>query len=89
MTDHLNRVQMYVVSSTMTGPQWDDSAVPSGGPVEEVRALKDRPGRDIVGTGSSTRRHTPIAAGPVDEHHPVVQGRAGPSGVRPPPVIFR
>lgn len=79
VTDYLNRVQKFVVSSTMTDPQWQNSTVLSGDPAEEVRALKDKPGRDIVVTGSITLCHTLIEAGLVDEYrlfvYPVVQGR--------------
>jgi dihydrofolate reductase len=79
ISDYLNRVQKYVVSSTITDPQWQNSAVLSGDPVEEVRALKERPGQDIVVTGSITLCHTLIEAGLVDEYrlfvYPVVQGR--------------
>ncbi|AQA25237.1 ribD C-terminal domain protein [Rhodococcus sp. MTM3W5.2] len=79
ITDYLNRVQKYVVSSTMTDPQWQNSTVLSGEPTEEVRALKMLPGKDIVITGSITLCHTLIEAGLVDEYrlfvYPVVQGR--------------
>lgn len=79
ITDSLNREQKYVVSSTMTDPEWQNSAVLSGDPVTEVRALKEQPGRDIVVTGSITLCHALIEAGLVDEYrlfvYPVVQGR--------------
>jgi dihydrofolate reductase len=71
--------QKYVVSSTITDPQWQSSTVLSADPIEEVRALKERPGQDIVATGSITLCHTLIPAGLVDEYrlfvYPVVQGR--------------
>jgi dihydrofolate reductase len=51
----------------------------SGDPVQEVRALKEQPGLDIVVTGSITLCHMLIEAGLVDEYrffvYPVVQGR--------------
>ncbi len=79
ITDHLDQVQKYVVSSTMTDPQWQHSTVLTGDPVEHVRLLKDRPGKDIVCTGSITLTHALITAGLVDEYrlftHPAVQGR--------------
>lgn len=79
ITDYLNAVQKYVVSSTITDPQWQNATVLSGEPVEKVRALKQQPGRDIVVTGSITLCHTLIGAGLVDEYrlfvYPVVQGR--------------
>jgi dihydrofolate reductase len=79
ITDYLNRVQKYVVSSTLTDPQWQNSTILAGDPVAEVSALKGRPGQDIVVTGSITLCHTLIRAGLVDEYrlfvYPVVQGR--------------
>lgn len=79
ITDYLNAVQKYVVSATMTDPRWQNSTVLAGDPVVEVRALKEKPGRDIVVTGSITLCHTLIEAGLVDEYrlfvYPVVQGR--------------
>lgn len=79
ITDYLNNVQKYVVSSTMTDPQWQNSTILSGDPAEEVRALQERPGQDIVVTGSIMLCHTLIEAGLVDEYrlfvYPVVQGR--------------
>lgn len=38
---YLDQVQKYVVSSTMTDPQWRNSTVLSGDPLDEVRRLKD------------------------------------------------
>jgi dihydrofolate reductase len=67
ITDYLNLVQKYVVSSTMTEPAWQNSTVLSGDPIEEVRALKEQPGKDIVVTGSITLCHTLIEAELVDE----------------------
>ena len=79
VTAYLNRVQKYVVSSTMTEPDWQNSTVLSGDPVEEVRALKQQPGQDVVATGSISLCHALIAADLVDEYrlfvYPVVQGR--------------
>ena len=79
ITDYLNRVQKYVVSSTMTDPGWQNSKVLSGDPVEGVRALKQEPGRDVVVTGSIRLCHTLIRARLVDEYrlfvYPAVQGR--------------
>jgi dihydrofolate reductase len=79
ITDYLNRVQKYVVSSTMTDPQWQNSTVLSGDFTEEVQALKEQPGHDIVATGSIMLCHALIEAGLADEYrlfvHPVVQGR--------------
>jgi dihydrofolate reductase len=76
ITAYLNQVQKYVVSSTMTDPGWQKSTVLS---LDEVGALKERPGRDIVVTGSISLCHALIERGLVDEYrlftYPVVQGR--------------
>jgi dihydrofolate reductase len=75
---YLNGVAKYVVSSRMGDPGWDNSTVLRGQPVEEVRALKRAPGRDIVCTGSIQLAHTLVTADLVDEFRlfvfPVVAG---------------
>lgn len=78
IAEYLNRVQKYVVSSTMTDPKWQSSAVLCGDPVGQVGALKEQAGYDIVVTGSITLCHALIAGGLVYEYrlfvYPVVQG---------------
>jgi dihydrofolate reductase len=79
ITKYLNEIHKYVVSSTLTDPQWQNTTVLSGDPVQQVQALKEQQGLDIVVTGSITLCHTLISAGLVDEYrlfvYPVVQGR--------------
>ena len=79
ITDYLNRVAKYVVSSTIGDPGWQNSTVLSGDPAEQVASLKAAPGKDIVLTGSITLAHTLVAAGLVDEYrlfvYPAIQGR--------------
>jgi dihydrofolate reductase len=76
---YLDGVSKYVVSSTLTEPGWENTNVLSGDPVEEVGALKEAQGTDIVLTGSIKLVHALIEAGLVDEirlfTYPVVQGR--------------
>ena len=76
---YLDQVQKYVVSSSMADPQWRNSTVLAGDPVEEVRRLKDSDGGDITLCGSITLAHTVLAAGLVDELrllvYPAIQGR--------------
>jgi dihydrofolate reductase len=76
---HLNRVEKYVVSSTLTDPGWENTTVLAGDPIAQVKALKEQEGRDIVVTGSIGLCHALIAAGLVDEYrlfaYPAVQGR--------------
>jgi dihydrofolate reductase len=79
VTDYLNRVAKYVVSSTMTDPEWPNSTVLTGDPIERITELKSQPGKDIVLTGSISLAHALIAGGVVDEYrlfvYPTVQGR--------------
>jgi dihydrofolate reductase len=79
VTDYLNNVEKYVVSSTMTEPGWQHSTVLSGDVEESIRELKGREGKDIVLTESITLVHELIARGLVDEYrlfvYPVVIGR--------------
>lgn len=79
ITDELNQVRKYVVSSTMTDPAWQNSTVLSGNWLEQVQALKQESGKEIGVTGSITLTHRLIEAGLVDEYrlfvYPVVQGR--------------
>lgn len=48
VSDYLNQVAKFVVSSTLGDPGWDHSTVLRGDVVNEVRALKSGPGKDIV-----------------------------------------
>lgn len=79
VTDHLNEVQKYVVSSTLADPQWKNTTVLGGSLEDEVRALKGRPGKEIVVTGSISVTRALVSAGQVDEYrlfvYPVVLGR--------------
>jgi dihydrofolate reductase len=79
ITEELNQIQKYVVSSTMTDSQWQNSTVLTGDWIAQVRALKEQEGRDIAVTGSITLTHALIESGLVDEYrlfiYPAVQGR--------------
>jgi dihydrofolate reductase len=76
---YLDRVSKYVVSGSLQDPDWENTTVLRGAPADEVQALKSRPGRDIVTTGSITLVRDLVASGLVDEYrlfvHPVVLGR--------------
>ena len=77
ITDYLNGVSKYVVTSTMQDPEWERTSVMRS--VEDIRALKSEAGGDIVSTGSIGLVRALIAAGLVDEYrlftYPVVLGR--------------
>jgi dihydrofolate reductase len=78
VTEELNQVQKYVVSSTMTDAQWQNSTVLAADWLAEVRTLKEQDGQEIGVTGSITLCHALIEAGLVDEYrlfvYPAVQG---------------
>jgi dihydrofolate reductase len=78
VTEYLNRVDKYVVSSTLEAPGWEGTTVLRGDVADEVAELKDRPGGEIVTTGSITLVHALRRAGLVDEYrlfvYPVVLG---------------
>jgi dihydrofolate reductase len=82
VADYLNRVRKYVVSTTLTEPDWENTERLGGDLVEEVSRLKAAEGRDIVATGSVQLVHALMAAGLVDEYRlfvfPIVVG----AGVR-------
>jgi dihydrofolate reductase len=79
VTDYLNRVTKYVVSSTIDDPGWVNSTVLQGDPIANADAFKRRSGMDIVVTGSISLTHALTTAGLVDEYrlfvYPAVQGR--------------
>jgi dihydrofolate reductase len=79
ISDYLDRVSKYVVSTTLDDPEWERTTVLRGPLGEDVAALKSAPGGDIVVTGSITLVRGLIAGGHVDEYrlfvYPVVLGR--------------
>ena len=79
ITDELNRIAKYVVTTTMTDPAWQHTTLLAGDPVEAVRELTQQDGAEISLTGSISLCHTLIAAKLVDEYRlwtfPYVQGR--------------
>lgn len=79
VTDYLNRVAKYVVSSSLDDPEWAGTTVIRGPLVAAITELIAAPGRDIVLTGSINLVRQLIAAGLVDEYrlfvYPVVLGR--------------
>lgn len=77
ISDYLNNVSKYVVSTTLQDAQWEHSTVLRG--LDEVKTLKTQPGKTIVTTGSIKLVHSLAAAGLVDEYrlfvYPVVLGK--------------
>jgi dihydrofolate reductase len=74
--DKLNSMPKYVVSSTLTDPEWKNTTVLSGDPVVAVRELKETAAGPILLNGSAQLAHALTEAGLVDEFramiHPVL-----------------
>ncbi|MBV9516168.1 MAG: dihydrofolate reductase family protein [Mycobacteriaceae bacterium] len=51
MSDRMNTIAKYVVSTTLTNPGWANTTVTSNDPAVEIRKLKEQPGQDIVQYG--------------------------------------
>ena len=75
-TDKINSMPKYVVSSTLTDPEWENTTVLAGDPIEEVSKLKDSRDEPILVNGSAQLVHALAEAGLVDEYramvHPVI-----------------
>ena len=63
-----NGLLKYLVSSTVTDPDWGDTTVLSDDPIEEVRRLKERPGRELRVHGSWGLASALHTVGLVDEY---------------------
>ena len=67
--DVMNQTPKYVVSTTLkTVSAWRNSTLISGNVVEEVRALKAQPGKNILMDGSSVLIHTLAEHDLIDEY---------------------
>ena len=77
--DVMNNMPKFVVSTTLTtASAWRNSTLIRSNVVEEVRALKEQPGKDIAIDGSSVLIHTLAEHDLIDEYslfvYPVVLG---------------
>ena len=77
--DTMNNTPKYVVSTTLpTASAWRNSTLISNNVVEEVRALKAQPGKNILMDGSSVLVHTLTEHDLIDEYsllvYPLVLG---------------
>lgn len=86
---YLDRVAKYVVTSTGLSTDWVNTTRLPGPMADELAALKQQPGADIVVTGSATLAAALVPAGLVDRYrlfvYPVAQGhgrRLFPDGAR-------
>jgi dihydrofolate reductase len=88
--DSMKGIQKYVVSTTLKETAlWRNSTIISSNVVEEVRKLKEQPGKNILLDGSSVLAHSLIEHDLVDEYalhvYPLALGsgkRLFPAGMR-------
>jgi dihydrofolate reductase len=77
--EKFNSMPKYVVSKTLTDPQWTNSTVIDGNVVEEIRKLREQPGGDLVVHGSASVVRTLLENDLGDEYRlmvfPVVLGK--------------
>ena len=88
-SDRMNSMAKYVVSGTLTDPEWPNTHVIGGGnAIDEIRRLKEQPGQDIVQYGFGQLSYALLEHGLLDELrlwvHPLFVGRASPDD-----LIFR
>src|SRR5438093_5106701 len=76
--ERMNSMPKYVVSTTLTKAEWQNSTIISKKIVEEIQKLKEQPGQNILVAGSGKLVHTLMQHNLVDEFrcmlYPVVLG---------------
>jgi dihydrofolate reductase len=77
--EKMNSMRKYVVSNTLETASWTNSTILRGDVVDEVKKLKQQPGRDLLVAGSCQLVQTLAQHQLVDEYrfvvYPVVLGR--------------
>src|SRR5690348_4827345 len=54
MADYMNNTPKLVASNTLQSANWQNSTLIGGDVVQEIRRLKEQPGKNISSTGSAT-----------------------------------
>jgi dihydrofolate reductase len=82
-SDRINSMDKFVVSTTLTDPEWTNTAVIADDVIARIGALKQQPGQDIVQYGFGQLSFALLAHGLLDEVrlwvHPLLVGHGGPS----------
>ena len=83
MADRMNALPKYVVSDSLTEPEWNNTTViPRADLPSRIRELKDEPGQDIIQYGYGDVTAALLAEGLLDELriwlHPVLVGGKDP-----------
>jgi dihydrofolate reductase len=78
MANYMNNTPKLVVSRTLDSVEWRNSTLITGNVAEELRGLKQQPGKNISITGSATLVRSLLRDGLLDELrllvHPIVVG---------------
>ena len=69
LSDRMNAIPKYVISTTLTDPRWHNTTVIDNNPIDAIRDLKQQPGAGIVQYGFGRLAHALMAAGLLDELH--------------------
>ena len=83
LSDRINAMPKYVVSTTLKDPEWNNTHVIDGDVVAELTRLKQAPGKDIVQYGFGAVSRLLLKHGLLDELrlwvHPLIVGTGQPS----------
>jgi dihydrofolate reductase len=95
VSDRMNTMPKYVVSTTLTDPEWANTTVISNDVAGRIRQLKDEDGKDIVQYGFGAVSTLLVEHGLLDELrlwiHPLFVGKGSPDDVlfpKGPPTQF-
>ncbi len=95
LSDRMNSIPKYVVSTTLKNPDWSNTTVIANDVVAEIRKLKQQPGQDIVQYGFGTVSTLLMENGLLDELrvwlHPLFVGKGTTDDVlfpKGPPTQF-
>ncbi|GGO94081.1 dihydrofolate reductase family protein [Wenjunlia tyrosinilytica] len=67
VASRMNGHPKIVVSTSLDKPEWENTRLINGNVVEEIKELKDQPGKDVVIMGSSSLTASLVREGLVDE----------------------
>jgi len=81
-SDQINSMTKYLVSSSLSDPEWNNTTVINGDVAAEIGRLKDQPGKDIVQYGFGAVSRLLLEHGLLDELrlwvHPLFIGTGEP-----------
>jgi dihydrofolate reductase len=96
LSDHINAMPKYVVSTTLKDPEWNNTQVIDSDVVGEITRMKQAPGKDIVQYGFGVVSRLLLEHGLLDELrlwlHPLILGHGTPADLlfgAAPAVGFR